>query len=115
MPAMHAFPPVCISVGCSAAVGSAGIQADLKTFTALSCYGAAALTSVAAQTFAGIAEIEPIPERLLRAQLDAVAEALPIAAVKIALCANAGQIRIIARWLAGLRRVHKAPQHRLAQ
>jgi hydroxymethylpyrimidine/phosphomethylpyrimidine kinase len=102
---MSDFPKVCVTIGASAAVGAAGIQADLKTFTALSCYGAAAVTAIAAQTFAGIQEVEPVSDRMLRAQLDAIAAALPVAAVKVGLCPTAGTVRVISRWLSGLPRV----------
>lgn len=102
---MSDFPKVCVTIGCSAAVGAAGIQADLKTFTALSCYGAAALTSIAAQTFAGIQELEIVSDRMLRVQLESVSAALPIAVVKVGLCPTAGAVRVISRWLASMPRI----------
>lgn len=93
------FPPVCITLGASDSSGGSGIQADLKTFTALNCYGASVVTSVMAQNFSGIQTQHPIPESHVRAQLDAVAEALPIRAIKVGYLPSALVVRVVGRWL----------------
>lgn len=95
----HAFPPVCLSIGASDSSGGAGVQADLKTFTALSCFSASVVTAVTAQSFAGLTDIHPVPEHNVRAQLEAAAASLPIRTVKVGLCPTAAVIRVIARFL----------------
>ena len=57
--------------------GGAGIQADLKTFAALGCYGASALTALTAQNTLGVRAIHAVPVEFLADQIDAVAEELP--------------------------------------
>lgn len=93
------FPPVCLTIGASDSSGGSGIQADIKTFTALNCYGASVVTAVAAQTFARITAMHALTEQVIRAQLEAVEAELPIQAVKVGLCPSAGAMRLVARWL----------------
>ncbi len=52
--------------------GGAGIQADLKTFAALNCYGMTALTAVTAQNTEGVRAIFPLPAEIVAAQLDSI-------------------------------------------
>lgn len=91
--------PVCVTIGDSDSSGGSGIQADLKTFMALNCYGASVITAVMAQSLTGIHSQLPIPEGHVRAQLDAIAESLPIAAVKVGYLPNAQVARVVGRWL----------------
>lgn len=93
------FHPVCLTIGDSDSSGGSGIQADLKTFMALNCYGASVLTAVMAQGLTGIHSQMPIPEGHVRAQLDAVAESLPIKAIKVGYLPNAQVARVVGRWL----------------
>ncbi len=93
------FHPVCITIGDSDSSGGSGIQADLKTFMALNCYGASVITAVMAQGLTGIHSQLPIPEGHVRAQLDAVAECLPIKAIKVGYLPNAQVARVVGRWL----------------
>jgi hydroxymethylpyrimidine/phosphomethylpyrimidine kinase len=95
----NAFHPVCVTIGASDSSGASGIQADLKTFMALNCYGASVITAVQAQTLSGIHSSFAIPDGHLRAQLDAVTEALPIRAIKVGYLPTAGAVRTVARWL----------------
>jgi hydroxymethylpyrimidine/phosphomethylpyrimidine kinase len=92
------FPPVCLSIGASDSSGGGGIQADIKTFTALNCYGASVVTAVCAQGLSRIVAVHPMPEQLIRQQLEAIEE-LPIKAVKVGLCPTAAAVRLVARWL----------------
>lgn len=91
--------PVCVTIGDSDSSGGSGIQADLKTFMALNCYGASVITAVMAQSLTGIHSQLPIPEGHVRAQLDAVAESLPIKAIKVGYLPNAQVARVVGRWL----------------
>ena len=61
-----------LTIAGSDSSGGAGIQADLKTFAAHGVYGMSAITSVTAQNTQGVFEVFDIPERTLKAQLDAV-------------------------------------------
>jgi hydroxymethylpyrimidine/phosphomethylpyrimidine kinase len=72
--------------------GGAGIQADLKTFSALGSYGCAVLTALTAQNTQGVIGVEVVAPPFVRQQIDAVFEDLRIDAVKIGMLANAGII-----------------------
>lgn len=63
--------------------GGAGIQADLKTFAALGCYGMTAITALTAQNTTGVRSIHPVPPSMLADQIDAVVEDIGVDAVKI--------------------------------
>jgi hydroxymethylpyrimidine/phosphomethylpyrimidine kinase len=63
--------------------GGAGIQADLKTFAALGCYGMSAITAITAQNTMGVTAIQPLPAALLTQQIDAVTADIGVDAVKI--------------------------------
>lgn len=79
--------------------GGAGIQADLKTFSALSCYGCAALTALTAQNTRGVFGVEVVTPAFVGQQIDAVFDDLDIDAVKIGMLANADIIREVAKCL----------------
>ena len=96
---MRGFPAVCLAIGVSDSSGGAGIQGDLKTFTALSSYGASVVTAVAAQSFGTLRDLHQVPEANVRAQLDAIGEDLMPTAVKVGLCPSVATMRVIARWL----------------
>jgi hydroxymethylpyrimidine kinase/phosphomethylpyrimidine kinase len=91
--------PVCLTIGESDSSGGSGIQADLKTFMALNCYGASVVTAVMAQALTAQHSQLAMPEGHVRAQLDAVAECLPIRAVKVGYLPNAQVARVVGRWL----------------
>lgn len=77
--------------------GGAGIQADLKTFSALGVYGTTVITAVTAQntlTVTGIYEIDPA---FVAAQIDAVMEDIGADAVKTGMLAKAEIVRVVAR------------------
>lgn len=63
--------------------GGAGIQADLKTFSALGCFGMTAITALTAQNTMGVRCIHPVPPAMLADQIDAVVEDIGVDAVKI--------------------------------
>lgn len=72
-----------LSIAGSDSGGGAGIQADLKTFAALGCYGMTAITALTAQNSLGVRAIHGVPPEMLRAQIDAVMEDIGAHAVKI--------------------------------
>ena len=72
-----------LSIAGSDSGGGAGIQADLKTFAALGCYGMTAITALTAQNTLGVRAIHGVPPQMLREQIDAVLEDIGAHAVKI--------------------------------
>jgi len=63
--------------------GGAGIQADLKAFSALGAYGASVITALTAQNTVTVSAIHPVPTDFISAQIDAVCSDIQIDAVKI--------------------------------
>jgi hydroxymethylpyrimidine/phosphomethylpyrimidine kinase len=75
--------PRLLTIAGSDSGGGAGIQADLKTFSALGCYGMSAITALTAQNTLGVTAIHGVPASFLKAQLSAVIEDIGVDAVKI--------------------------------
>jgi len=76
--------------------GSAGIQADLKTFAALGCYGMTAITALTAQNTLGVQGIHPVPPEFLKAQIQSVVEDIGVDAVKIGMLHAPGIVEVVA-------------------
>jgi hydroxymethylpyrimidine/phosphomethylpyrimidine kinase len=76
--------------------GGAGIQADLKTFSALGCFGMSAITALTAQNTLAVSAIHAVPPSFIAQQIDAVAEDIGIDAVKIGMLATPELIETIA-------------------
>lgn len=75
--------PKAMTIAGSDSGGGAGIQADLKTFTALGCYGTSAITALTAQNTKGVRAIHPIPPSFLEKQIDAILGDIGTDALKI--------------------------------
>ena len=90
-----------LTIAGSDSSGGAGIQADLKTFSALKTYGASVITALTAQNTRGVTAIYDVPSSFVTAQIDAVFDDLEIAAVKVGMLS---QPAIIEAVTAGLRR-----------
>ncbi|MEO6288115.1 MAG: bifunctional hydroxymethylpyrimidine kinase/phosphomethylpyrimidine kinase [Dyadobacter sp.] len=75
--------PTILTIAGSDSGGAAGIQADLKTISALGAYGASAITALTAQNTLGVRATHSVPPAFLREQLEAVFEDITIDAVKI--------------------------------
>jgi len=75
--------PRLLSIAGSDSGGGAGVQADLKTFAALGCFGTTAITALTAQNTTGVRAIHAVPLDMLAAQIDAVVEDIGVDAVKI--------------------------------
>lgn len=91
--------PIVLSIAGSDSSAGAGIQADLKTISALGGYGCTAITAVTAQNTQGVRSLNPVPVSVLREQCEAVFDDFPIAAVKIGMLPNADSIRTVAQIL----------------
>lgn len=63
--------------------GGAGIQADLKTFSALGCYGMSVITALTAQNTQTVRAIHPVPAEFIGEQIDTVIEDIGVDAIKI--------------------------------
>ena len=83
--------------------GGAGIQADLKTMSALGCYGMSAITSLTAQNTTGVYAISDVPADFVANQLTCIFEDIPPDAVKIGMVSNSGIIEVIAQELKNYR------------
>ena len=81
-PQTYQYPRL-LTIAGSDSGGGAGIQADLKTFSALGCFGMTAITALTAQNTTGVSAIHGVPPDMLRAQIDAVLEDIGVDAVKI--------------------------------
>jgi len=76
--------------------GGAGIEADLKTFTALGVYGMAAVTSITAQNTCGVHGVHDVPPDMVARQIDVVAEDIGVDAAKTGMLSNAAIIEAVA-------------------
>lgn len=76
--------------------GGAGIQADLKTFSALGCYGTSAITAITVQNTLGIKAIHQIPSEIVKAQIKAVMDDIKPTAIKIGMIYSPELARTIA-------------------
>ena len=85
-----------LSIAGSDSGGGAGIQADLKTFSALGCYGMTAITALTAQNTQGVRGIHGVPPEFLAAQIDAVVEDIGVDAVKIGMLHSPEVVRVVA-------------------
>ena len=89
-------PPVVLSIAGSDPSGGAGIQADLKTFSALGTYGTAVLAGLTVQNTQGVRAAVAVDPRLVRAQVEAVIDDLPVAATKLGMLSNADVANTVA-------------------
>ncbi len=92
-------PPILLTIAGFDPSGGAGIAADLKTFAAHNCYGVAAVTALTVQSTQGVKNIHITPAALLRSQLDALAEDVSFAAIKIGMLGNRGNAVVVAEFL----------------
>lgn len=88
--------PRLLTIAGSDSGGGAGIQADLKTFSALGCYGMSAITALTAQNTTGVRAIHAIPPQMLREQIDAVIEDIGVDAVKIGMLHAPDIVQVVA-------------------
>ncbi|HEV2107006.1 MAG TPA: bifunctional hydroxymethylpyrimidine kinase/phosphomethylpyrimidine kinase [Thermomicrobiales bacterium] len=94
-PSLSSLPKVMTVAGSDSGAG-AGIQADLKTFAALGCYGTTVLTAVTAQNTRGVLAIAEVPEEVIIAQIDGVMEDIGADAGKTGMLSSASIIGNVA-------------------
>lgn len=94
-----ASPPILLTIAGFDPSCGAGVAADLKTFAAHNCYGVAAIAALTVQSTEGVKSVHPTPAPTLRAQLDVLADDVPLAAVKIGMLANRANASVVAEFL----------------
>jgi hydroxymethylpyrimidine/phosphomethylpyrimidine kinase len=90
---------IALTIAGSDSSGGAGIQADLKTFSALGVYGASVITALTAQNTLGVEGVHVVPPDFVRAQMRAVASDLAVGAIKIGMLATSAVIGAVAEGL----------------
>lgn len=88
--------PNVLTIAGSDPSGGAGIQADLKTFTALECYGMAALTALTVQNTQGVRDVLHLESEFVEAQVRAILDDIRVDALKIGMVGNARTINALA-------------------
>lgn len=83
--------PVALTIAGSDSSGGAGIQADLKTFSALGVFGTSAITSITAQNTQGVRGIHAVSPEIVEGQIHAVFEDLTVDAVRSGCCITGKQ------------------------
>lgn len=87
---------IAVTIAGSDSGGGAGIQADLKTFSALGVYGASVITALTAQNTLGVQAIHDVPPGFIANQIDSVFSDLAVSAVKIGMLSQPAVIRTVA-------------------
>ena len=85
-----------LSIAGSDSGSGAGIQADLKTLSALGCYGMTAITALTAQNTTGVQAIHGVPAVFLKAQLQSVLDDIGVDAVKIGMLHSPDVVEVVA-------------------
>lgn len=88
--------PCVLTIAGSDCSGGAGIQADIKTISALGAYAASAITAITVQNTCGVTGIHPIPVSFVKGQIDAVMTDIKPAAIKIGMINDAEIVKAIA-------------------
>ncbi len=91
--------PTALTIAGSDSGGGAGIQADLKAFSALGVYGASVITAITAQNTRAVTDVHGIPITTIAAQIEAVLDDIRIDAIKIGMLATSEIIRTVASGL----------------
>ncbi|WP_108659476.1 bifunctional hydroxymethylpyrimidine kinase/phosphomethylpyrimidine kinase [Acuticoccus kandeliae] len=93
---------IALTIAGSDSGGGAGIQADIKTFSALGVYGASVITAITAQNTLGVTGVHAIPVEMVAAQFDAVMSDLDVKAIKIGMLADIAVIDLLVERLDGI-------------
>jgi hydroxymethylpyrimidine/phosphomethylpyrimidine kinase len=97
--------PVALSVAGSDSSAGAGIQADLKTFSALGVYGLTAVTCIVAEIPGKVSRIEPASAKIISEQIKVLARSFPIAAIKTGLLCSAEIVSVLAKTILNLNKM----------
>jgi hydroxymethylpyrimidine/phosphomethylpyrimidine kinase len=97
--------PVALSVAGSDSSAGAGIQADIKTFSARGVYGLTAVTCVVAEIPGKVSRIEPVSAKIVSEQIEVLAKSFPIAAIKVGLLCSAEIVSAVAKAILDLNKM----------
>ena len=95
-PRRAGHPPVVAAIAGSDPSGGAGMQADLKTMSALGAYGCAVITALTAQSTRGVTGVHAVPADFVRHQVETLVEDVALDAVKVGMLATADIIGVVA-------------------
>src|SRR5436305_8630525 len=101
--------PVALSIAGSDSSAGAGIQADLKAFSALGVYGLTAATCIVAEIPGKVSRIEPASAKIVREQIEVLAKIFPISAIKTGLLCSAEIVSAVAKSLRGIDKIFRSP------
>ncbi len=93
--------PIALTIAGSDSGGGAGIQADLKAFSALGVYATSVITALTAQNTQTVTAVHDVPPDMVRAQINAVFDDIAVGAVKIGMLSSPDIIHSVADGLAG--------------
>ena len=91
--------PIAMTIAGSDSGGGAGIQADLKTFSALGVYGASTLTAITAQNTVAVTAVHELPTEIIVAQIEAVVTDIGVDAVKTGMLSSSAIVETVAQEL----------------
>lgn len=91
----HPSRPVALTIAGSDSGGGAGIQTDLRTFSAFGVHGTSAITAVTAQNTRAVTAIEMMPATIIEAQIDAVLDDFPVGAMKSGMLGSGRVVRAV--------------------
>jgi len=91
----------CLTIAGSDPSGGAGIQADLKTFSALGCYGMSAIVAVVDENTVGVTAVHPVPISFVTGQIHSCLDDVGADAIKIGMLHSAKLIEAVCRTLNG--------------
>ena len=94
---------IVLTIAGSDSIAGAGVQADLKTMSAMGVYGVSAVTAVTSQSTSRVAEVAPLTPEMVRSQIDLVGGDAEIAAVKTGMLATSAIVRLVADVVAARR------------
>ena len=92
-------PAIALTIAGSDSSGGAGIQADLKTFTALRVYGASVITAITAQNTQGVQDVLVLPQVIIAAQMASIASDLHVGAIKTGMLADRETVETVVEGL----------------
>ena len=90
---------IVLSVAGSDPSAGAGIQQDLKTITAMGCYGATVITALTSQNTLGVQNVMPVPSHVIGSQLQAILDDFDVKSIKIGQIPNTEAARTIVEFM----------------
>lgn len=88
-------PPVALTIAGSDPSGGAGIQADLKTFSALGAYGTTVMTALTAQSTQGVTGVHPVPLEFVRQQWLTLVDDVHLDTIKVGMLGSAAHVDLV--------------------